>query len=120
MLFRSAETVTLDGPTAAQAILDYARMRNVNRILVGRRNRRGWRALWRPSTTVALVRGATGQDIHIVGGEEEGAGRNPLLARSSVYLGVAPRQNDKPRWLRLPARRSAGRSRRRWSWPTSS
>jgi len=94
-----AETVTLDGPTAAQAILEYARTRNVNRILTGRPNRRGWKAMLRPSTTVDLARGAIGQDIHIIGGDEAGnAARNPVLARSSVYLGVAPQRDNKPRW----------------------
>ena len=40
-----AETVTLDGPTAAQALLEYARTRNATRIVVGAPKRRGWRAL---------------------------------------------------------------------------
>ena len=50
-----AETVTLDGPTAAQALLEYAQTRNATRIVVGAPKRRGWRALLRRSTTTELV-----------------------------------------------------------------
>ncbi len=38
-----AEAVTLDGPTAASALLQYARTRNVTRIVVGEPKRRGLR-----------------------------------------------------------------------------
>ena len=50
-----AESVTLDGPTAAEALLEYARTRNVNRILVGKPNRHGARRWLRPSTSSQLV-----------------------------------------------------------------
>ena len=40
-----AETVTLDGPTAAAALLEYAQTRNATRVIVGAPKRRGWRAL---------------------------------------------------------------------------
>ena len=53
-----AETVTLDGPTAAAALIEYAQTRKATRIIVGAPKRRGWRALWRRSTATALVLGA--------------------------------------------------------------
>ena len=40
-----AETVTLDGPSAADALLEYAPTRNATRVIVGAPKRRGWRAL---------------------------------------------------------------------------
>ena len=40
-----AETVTLDGPTAAETLLEYARLRNITRIVVGEPRRSGWRAI---------------------------------------------------------------------------
>jgi len=43
-----AETVTLDGPTAAATLLEYAQTRNATRVLVGTPKRRGWRAWLRP------------------------------------------------------------------------
>ena len=36
-----AETVTLDGPSAADALLEYARLRNVTRIVVGETEAQG-------------------------------------------------------------------------------
>ena len=51
-----AETVTLDGPTAAEALHEYAQTRNATRVVVGASKRRGWRAWFRPSTTTELVR----------------------------------------------------------------
>ena len=61
-----AGTVTLDGPTAASAFVQYARTRGATRVLVGVPKRRGWRALLRPSTTTELVSQATGFDVMVV------------------------------------------------------
>jgi two-component system sensor histidine kinase KdpD len=58
-----AETVTLDGHTAAEAIAEYAETRKATRVLVGAPKRRGWRGWLRPSTTTALVRGARAFDV---------------------------------------------------------
>jgi two-component system sensor histidine kinase KdpD len=58
-----AETVTLDGPTAASALIEYARTRRATRLIVGAPKRRGWRALWRRSTATELVRAAKGFDV---------------------------------------------------------
>jgi two-component system sensor histidine kinase KdpD len=44
-----AETVTLDGPTAAEALLEYAQTRNATRIIIGSPKRSGLKALLRPS-----------------------------------------------------------------------
>lgn len=62
-----AETVTLDGPSAAQALLEYAHTRKATRLLVGAPKRRGWRAWLRPSTTTELVRRARGFDVITIG-----------------------------------------------------
>lgn len=61
-----AETVTLGGPSAAEALLEYARTRKATRLLVGAPKRRGWRTWWRPSTTIELVRSARGFDVTTV------------------------------------------------------
>ena len=58
-----AETVTLDGPTAVEALLEYAATRHVTRIIVGSPKRYGWRALVRPSTATELARRARGFDV---------------------------------------------------------
>lgn len=61
-----AETVTLDGPTPAAAILQYAHLRNAARIVVGESRRQGLRALLRMSTAETLLRGAHGIDVSVI------------------------------------------------------
>ncbi|EQD72132.1 protein containing Signal transduction histidine kinase, osmosensitive K+ channel sensor, partial [mine drainage metagenome] len=58
-----AETVTLDGPSAAAALLEYAQTRRVTRVLVGAPKRRGWRTWARASTSTVLVKQARGFDV---------------------------------------------------------
>lgn len=58
-----AETVTLDGPTAAETLSEYAQTRNATRVIVGAPKQRGWRALLRPSTAIELARKAKGFDV---------------------------------------------------------
>lgn len=62
-----AETVTLDGPTAARALLEYASTRNATKIVVGAPKRHGWRAWLRASTTTELARRARGFDVITIG-----------------------------------------------------
>jgi two-component system sensor histidine kinase KdpD len=62
-----AETVTLDGPSAAQALLEYARTRKATRLVIGAPKRRGLRAWIRPSTTTDIVRRARGFDVITIG-----------------------------------------------------
>ena len=89
-----AEALTLDGISAAQAILDYARTRNVTRVLVGRPDRRrSW--LRRPSTTRVLLEARSDIDIYVV--SAGAAKHNPVLAKSGTFLGVAP-ASTKVRW----------------------
>jgi two-component system sensor histidine kinase KdpD len=61
-----AETVTLDGPSAAAALLEYAQTRRATRLIVGAPKRRGWRAWARASTSTALVRQARGFDVLVI------------------------------------------------------
>ncbi len=58
-----AETVTLDGPTAAETLLEYARTRSATRVIVGAPKRRGWRTWLRPSTSIQLLRHAHDFDV---------------------------------------------------------
>jgi two-component system, OmpR family, sensor histidine kinase KdpD len=60
------ETVTLDGPSAAATIAEYAHTRNATRVIVGEPKRRGWRAWLRPSTATDLVRRARGFDVLLI------------------------------------------------------
>jgi two-component system, OmpR family, sensor histidine kinase KdpD len=93
-----AESVTLNGPSASRVLLEYARTRNVNRILVGKPNRQGARSWLRPSTTSQLVTHARDMDVYVVSGEDASRARlSPVLARSSAYLGLAAGRSEKKR-----------------------
>ena len=84
-----AETVTLDGPTAAEAIFEYAHTRNATRVLVGAPKRRGWRAWLLPSTATALTRRAPRFDIVTIAESTDrpspGAG-GPAVRQTRVAL----------------------------------
>ncbi|MET0983898.1 MAG: sensor histidine kinase KdpD [Steroidobacteraceae bacterium] len=66
-----AETVTIDGPSASQALLEYANTRKATRIVIGTPKHLGVRAWLRPSTTLDLVRKARGFDVITVGATEQ-------------------------------------------------
>lgn len=76
-----AETVTLSGPTAADALIEYAQTRRVTRVVVGTPKRQGLRALWRGSAATELVRHARGFDVVVIAAPEqlEAVGKRPLL-----------------------------------------
>jgi two-component system sensor histidine kinase KdpD len=61
-----AETVTLDGPSAATALLEYAQTRRATRVMVGAPKRRGWRAWVRPSAATQLLNQARGFDVVVI------------------------------------------------------
>jgi two-component system sensor histidine kinase KdpD len=67
-----AQTVTLDGSSAAATLTEYARLRAITRIVVGEPRRRGWRALLRASTTTKLVRQGQGLDVSVIARRESG------------------------------------------------
>jgi two-component system sensor histidine kinase KdpD len=68
-----AGTVTLDGTTAATALLEYARTRGATRIVVGEPKRRGWRRLLRPSTATELVHRAGTFDVLVIAQQDPAA-----------------------------------------------
>jgi two-component system, OmpR family, sensor histidine kinase KdpD len=75
------ETVTLDGPSAAETLVEYAHMRHATRVLVGAPKRRGWRAWLRPSTATELVRRARHFDVVLIApGTDRPAPRLPTTA----------------------------------------
>lgn len=84
-----AETVTLGGPSAAQALLEYARTRNATRLVIGAPKRRGWRAWLRPSTTTELVRGARGFDVITIGAVDDGRASSAPRSATSAEVGLA-------------------------------
>ena len=86
-----AETVTLDGPTASDALLEYAHTRHVTRVVVGAPKRHGWRAWLKPSTATELARRARGFDVITISAIE-----TPELTSRPAAA--------KPEWARQPTR----------------
>ena len=88
-----AETVTLDGPSAATALLEYVQTRRATRVIVGAPKRRGWRAWLRPSTATQLLHEARGFDLMIVAPAEPGTQRrtdSEDAARAATYQKGTP------------------------------
>src|ERR1700694_2551556 len=91
-----AEAVTLGGSSVGEELANYARERNVTRIIIGRPRRPLWRRLFRPSTYGELVAGTEGIDIMVVGGADEASVlRNLFFARSRAYMDL---RSKKIRW----------------------
>ena len=88
-----AETVTLDGPSAATALLEYVQTRRATRVIVGAPKRRGWRAWLRPSTATQLLHQARGFDVMIVAPAEPDMQRrtdSADAARGATYQKGTP------------------------------
>ncbi len=69
-----AQTITLSGQTMSEAILAYARDRNVTRIVVGKPTRKLWQRILMGSIVDALVQGSGDIDVQVISGaREEGA-----------------------------------------------
>jgi two-component system sensor histidine kinase KdpD len=84
-----AQTVTLDGPSASAALTEYAKLRNVTRIVVGEPKRFGLKALFRPSTATKLVR-AGGIDLSVIARREparEGPSRREIAGPRDIHWG---------------------------------
>jgi two-component system sensor histidine kinase KdpD len=67
-----AETHTLSGAKISEAILDYARSRNVSKIVVGKPARPRWRELLFGSTVDELVRHSGEIDVYVITGDTDG------------------------------------------------
>jgi len=97
-----AEAVTLDGPSAAEVILGYARTRKATRIIVGSPKQRGWRALLKPSTVTELVRRAGSIDVISVGPGGSGSSAGPATPARTTRMVQAPPRTGIP-WPRYMA-----------------
>jgi two-component system sensor histidine kinase KdpD len=85
-----AEAVTLSGPKISQVLLNYARTRNVTKIVVGKPSGPRWQELLHGSTVDELVRHSGEIDVYVITGDrEDGAAASPrLLAEPTSDLGA--------------------------------
>ncbi|HEV3181598.1 MAG TPA: sensor histidine kinase KdpD [Steroidobacteraceae bacterium] len=91
------ETVTLDGPSAAATLAEYAHVRNATRLIVGAPKRRGLRAWLRPSTATELVRRARGFDVVMIAPAARSA-PPPAPAAAAAPAGSAAVRWDRYGW----------------------
>jgi two-component system, OmpR family, sensor histidine kinase KdpD len=102
-----AETVTLSGQQVSTEILDYARRKNVTRIVLGKPTRGGWKRWVLGSLVDTIVRDGEGFDVHLLAGEQRvrATGDLAMLNRSRAYLGLGenagtPEKNRVPSYLK--------------------
>jgi len=79
-----AEIVSLSGSDVAQTILDYARDRNVTKIIAGKPVLPRWRELLRPSPVDRLIRESGDIDVYVIRGEGDSAPRPRPPFRSAT------------------------------------
>jgi two-component system, OmpR family, sensor histidine kinase KdpD len=78
-----AETVTLDGPSAADVLIEYAQTRNATRVIVGAPKLRGWRRWFRrPSTPQKLIEHARTFDVITIAVAEDRIARRKTASAS--------------------------------------
>jgi two-component system sensor histidine kinase KdpD len=80
-----AETVTLSGPSAAEALAEYAETRNATRVIVGTPKRSGWRAWLGSSTANRLVRLSRGFDVLVIAPSDQDRSREGAVTPSSSH-----------------------------------
>jgi two-component system sensor histidine kinase KdpD len=64
-----AETENLSGETVAATLLEFARQRNVSKIIVGKPQLSGWRARFKGSLVDELIRTSGTIDVYVITGE---------------------------------------------------
>jgi two-component system, OmpR family, sensor histidine kinase KdpD len=78
-----AETVTLPGQRVAAAILEFARSRNVTKILIGKTNQSRWRRMLFGTVVDDIVDKSGPIDVYVIQGEEDEGDRKPVTGRAS-------------------------------------
>jgi two-component system, OmpR family, sensor histidine kinase KdpD len=66
-----AETVTLSGQNVSEELLNYARTRNVSKIVVGKPRRPRWKEIVFGSVVDELARNTDDIDVYVIGGEHD-------------------------------------------------
>ena len=73
-----AETVTLSGENVSEELLNYARTRNVSKIVVGKPRRPRWKEFVFGAVVDELARNTDDIDVYVIGGEHDDS-RPPAL-----------------------------------------
>ena len=79
-----AETVTLSAPEMSEALIRFARERNINKMVVGKPSRRGWRRWLQGSVVDVLIGHAHNINIYLLGSPHP-EDRKQLVAEPSLF-----------------------------------
>jgi two-component system sensor histidine kinase KdpD len=96
-----AETVTLDGPSAAATLIEYAQTRNATRVIVGAPKRKGWRAWLRTSTPAQLIKSTRGFDVITIAPADQTTSRRRASSTSEMGGAPVPIRWDRYAWAVL-------------------
>ncbi|MFN7732082.1 MAG: DUF4118 domain-containing protein [Pirellula sp.] len=80
-----AETVTLSGPTVAIAILEYAKSRNVTKILIGRTRQSKWSRWFSRSIVQELIESGSGIDVYVIEGDKDRDNDRPVARTAQTW-----------------------------------
>ncbi len=95
-----AETVTLSSPDMSEAIIRFARARNINKIVVGKPSRRGWKRWLLGSVVDVLISHAHNINIYLLGSRQQREDDVLEIVESSLFKKPPPpglRQRIPPR-----------------------
>jgi two-component system sensor histidine kinase KdpD len=81
-----AQTVTLTGHKASEEILNYARQRNVNRIVIGKPTHPRWKDKLLGSLLDEIVRGSGDIEIYVITGDSSEAQKKPAARRHPLKI----------------------------------
>lgn len=97
-----AETVTLSGLVISEEILNFAKKRNVTKIVLGKPTRRGWKRWLLGSVVDALISEAHNINMYLLGSpsnlkrDELAQARQALKTKSTYFY---PKKQARKRWL---------------------
>lgn len=94
-----AETVTLSGLVMGEAILQFARSRNVTKIVLGKPSRRGWKRWLMGSVVDTIITDAHNINIYLLGSPREKRASPRTGRLSSEKFFASSSQASKKRWL---------------------
>jgi two-component system sensor histidine kinase KdpD len=90
-----AETVTLSAPDMSEAIIKFAGERNINKIVVGKPTRRGWKRWLLGSVVDVLISHAHNINIYLLGSPPQSGDDELNLFRKSPLPGLQRRSESK-------------------------
>jgi two-component system sensor histidine kinase KdpD len=93
-----AETVTLDGPSAAATLIEYAQTRRATRVIVGSPKRKGWWSWLQSSTPTQLVKQARGFDVISIAAPDQMTPRSSPGSSAGVQGTPTPIRWDRYAW----------------------